>query len=471
MNGRKKLSKKVKKIENVSESMRQWIYRHITDLKLENIDKYFEWCGQNGFKKQFNKTNGDFQKERVVRAREKADKILASCKKPEDSVLNFLDNQKECKFSQQITQALEKNPNSKNVIKYLLSVTDCLFEELDSQKHQMIDAVGNLMIYEQSFIRPIESWKPRSHNVVKQFNSLLKHLFAKYEIPTFMNKVWFNKDALAHSWFIHLGTGQNIRLAPKFPVTLTKKQAHYFYQAPDSYDVNSAILFGRVRALGGSVNLVNNLINTRIVLEYSEFWESVVKWFITNPMLDLVHVGPIIDWIYNQKYTPIEVFVERGRPEFRPPPQTGLSMHHRDALSTLNAVNKWHKELGVAKKGINLQWKPCGIRGLRIEEGSEKNRKIWIIRELLSGKELIEEGRKMHHCAASYASSCHKNLKSIWSMTCQTNEGIQNKLTIEVAYQDIVQARGMWNAKAGQQERQIMERWASTSGLRIKEYI
>jgi len=486
------------------------LLRHVKALGLSTVQEYKDWCRSNGFSKNTNKTYKQRHDEFLHVSRKKADVALEShrkCRRPESIVLQNLDKFENYFGNDDVYRQLEfKSLNlpkiagdihkvlyhaniigklevAKNFIRHLMTESDCAFEPLNSKLHNMIHVIQPIVNYEEHFIRPFETWKPRSHNVYKQFSSLIRHLFGKYNIPNFMDKVWFENFTVAdqrqHKWFIHLGTGHNIRSAQELPVNLTKKQAHYFNQAPDNYTIPAAIRYGQILSLGGNVRLANALVTTRLCAYDSfvedEFWLSVIRWFIANPMLDMVHVGPIIDWLYNQKYTVQHVFVRPGVAENRPPVQPNLSMHRRDANTTLREVNEWHRQLGRDKKNVNLQWASCGIRPFKFIEGvvGEKNMKIWTIRELLSGKELSDEGKKMHHCVGSYATSCHSGRVSIWAMELQTYEGLQKRLTLEVlnANKEIRQARGLYNVRANQQDNNIIARWCGASGLSINNFV
>ena len=75
-------------------------------------------------------------------------------------------------------------------------------------------------------------WRPDSHNGRKQFGSLARHLLANYDVPAFMDIAWFfgeeDEARQQQGWFVHVGTGGNIRKAD-VPLTLTKKMAHLFF--------------------------------------------------------------------------------------------------------------------------------------------------------------------------------------------------------------------------------------------------
>ena len=56
--------------------------------------------------------------------------------------------------------------------------------------------------------------------------------------PPFMDHAWLGNgagyvgDELCQQWFVHIGTGNNIRKADGLPFPLTKLMAHHFLQAP-----------------------------------------------------------------------------------------------------------------------------------------------------------------------------------------------------------------------------------------------
>jgi hypothetical protein len=314
--------------------------------------------------------------------------------------------------------------------------------------------------------QPIDQWRPTSHNPDRQFASLARHLWAIYDVPLFMDKAWTQGTPEQQGWFKHIGAGKNIQTAAGLPIPLTKKMAHFFSEAPTTYSIEAAFRWGQVMALGGERRLADALQETRLVQDFrdNDFWLSVIRFFIRNPMLDLVHAGPIIDYLWNQRYEPRIVFVERGVARELGPEQPNLSMRGRTAGSLLRAVDEWHRQLGRETSGGRLQWQKSALRDYQYVEGTEKsqNMKIWRIRELLSSQELIAEGRRMCNCVASYADSCYLKVCSIWSMELETDEGVEPLVTIEVNLErkDIRQVRGKQNRLPTDKEKDILRRWA-----------
>jgi hypothetical protein len=329
------------------------------------------------------------------------------------------------------------------------------------------------------WLRQPEEWRPQTHNARRQFSSLARHLFAAWPVPAFLDSVWFRGQSPAaqrqQGWFVHVGRGENIRTAD-LPLTYTKRMAHYFMQAPSDLSVEGALRFGQILALGGNGEIARAVIATRLGTEFEaeEFWSTVLAWFAAHPLLDTARIGPIIDYLHNQKFVPHDYLVAPGAVERRGPPQPNLSMKGRTPESLLKQVEAWHGTLARTSQPP-AEWRPAGIAGFEFIEGSQDsgNWKRWLLTELLSTKALFAEGRTMKHCVASYARSCAAGVCSIWTLEVDTGEGRRKVLTVEVNNRTrvICQARGKCNALPGDKHRGLLARWAALAGLTLAKYV
>src|SRR5262249_9746258 len=111
-------------------------------------------------------------------------------------------------------------------------------------------------------------WCKPSHNVGRQFRSLVRHMIARYDVPAFLDAAWLaglTVDAVQHQgWYKHIASGRNIRTAPDLPIPLTKKQAHHFLRAPDDFDIPSAFRWAVIVDLGGDERMVRSILGTWI---------------------------------------------------------------------------------------------------------------------------------------------------------------------------------------------------------------
>jgi hypothetical protein len=339
------------------------------------------------------------------------------------------------------------------------------------------NALKGVAAFHDFWIRPLEDWKATSYNTNRQFSSLLRHLFGKYNIPSFMDDAFFVGNALQQDWFIHIGAGNNIRTAPRLPIPLTKKSAHLMMEAPDDFDINGALRWGQIKSMGGDERLIRAILKTRIgnIFTDNEFWESVFRWFMENPMLDTEQYAPIIDYIYHQKFI-ASVPNEDPTGPFFVPPQPNMSMKKRDVAATIKAMEEWHKQTGRNRSGDkhdNNWWASSGIPEFFYEEG-ESQKRIYSITELLTVAELKQEGEAMHHCVGSYSYSCSSGRCSVWSMKVRNpDNSLVRLLTLEVdnSSRSIRQSRGKYNALPNIKSNDIMNRWATAAGLTVSRWL
>jgi hypothetical protein len=144
-------------------------------------------------------------------------------------------------------------------------------------------------------------------------------------------------------------------------------------------------------------------------------------------------------------------------------------MKGRTGTSVLVAIDEWHNTLAKTKVDTSADFQSCGIEGWTWERkknvDGETYLEPWVFSEILTAKDLIEEGKRLHHCVYSYASSIERKCVSIWSLRV----GGVRTLTIElmVSSRTIVQIRGFANRPATTVEKRVIEMWASKNGIAI----
>ncbi len=450
---------------------------------------YKDWCWNNGFIDSFDKSDEERSLEtqhyqREMRRNAAIDKILRDPKKLIANACanlmqpNELSRMKWSSFCQSVQNSAGERDRRAALELLLLVVNDradFLFEQLEvgGQIVHYVDALILLNGHRRQWIRPLEDWRPAKHNRKQQFASLLHHLFAKYPMPAFMDSAWFldfEGSRKYREWYIHIGSGNNIRSAKKLPFPLSKRMAHEFLLSPDAYNVLQALRWGEIHALGGDRRLTEALLSTQIGedFDHHEFWRSVFVFFINNPLLDRRHVGPIIDYLQFQKFTVQEVMVAPEVIRRVMPPQPNLTMQGRTPAALLRQVDDWHEELSRSSNVHGLIFKPSGFKSFEKKQAEDR----WTIRELLTGTDLVQEGKELNHCVATYAESCTQGHCSIWSMERHRNDKTHKHLTIEVSHQGMVtQVRGKNNRYCTRNELDFIRQWASRAELAIDNYV
>ena len=486
--------------------------QHLQSLGFETVDGYVEWCRTHGFEAKTHKSRVQVSREvaqvkdrklRAILARERPDaqvKDRKSRRKPRRPEIDWFDGlgpfinatgtlrQRRAMLHRRVRCNLPHAwdgvfaneiglPESRALADLLDVVGGRARPLLDGHTtvgRQSLDcATGllNLAICRQQWLRPLADWGPGSHDGLRsEFSSLANHLLAEYRVPEFMAMAWLRKDLYGPAWrdlFLHIGRGNSPRTG-KTPVPLTRLMAHHFLQAPAHYSIEGAIRWAQIMVLGGTRELVDACIATRLGEHFGNdaFWMSVIRWFIAHPTFDLNQVGPVVDFIGNVKFG-----CSYTLGEFTPAPQPGFSMAGRTPDALLRQMERWHAQLyrdSTAPAYTPETWATAGIHGLRWEARARRVTTAWTIEALPSTGALAREGREMRHCVASYAGWCAAGDCSIWSVKATVGSLVMERWTVEVNRDRvIVQVRGKFNARAGGEVLDILRRWAAEENLSL----
>lgn len=365
----------------------------------------------------------------------------------------------------------------------IANVSDTFFIEKDSLK-----LVYNITQLQNDFIRPIKDWKPKSRNRFKQMHELLRHLFAKFDVPEFLDAGFVKGELESISLFMNIGQGKSFKDFEFTPnITLNKKTYHHLLSTPADYTFFEAFRRAQILSIGGSEKLVHNILGSKLKTlqrNQEDFWITVIQFFIAQPMFDYDHVGPIIDYIANKKYA---TRFENGRN--LPPEQPGFSIKGRTIQALLRQTEEWHDRLAIIARQQEIiarqnrrnqtytytprptvtSWAKFRLPNFHYKN----NEKAYNIIQYSSTSELMQEGADMRHCVGSYAYSCSTGGTSIWSLRVTEKGEMKKLLTIELNNRtsQIVQIRGRGNRKAEVSEMNIVNRWAMDQGLQVSKYI
>jgi hypothetical protein len=383
-------------------------------------------------------------------------------------------------------KSLSLSASSRSVFRDLLLTVEKESSLLEDTK-RFLTPLTHLASWSLYWVRNPADWKAKSYNAERCFSSLARHLLARYDVPVFMDHAWLSSESQAREytpqtgkwqeWFIHIGQGQNIRKVDNFPVAFTKMQAHHFLLAPKDYTIPEAIRWGQVRGMGGEERLVEAVIGTHLGRRFHKdepFWATVLQWFVANQTMDVRQVGPIIDYIENQRHVDRPSIWMNGGWRYQGPEQPNFAMKGRTADSLIRQVETWHKALARIKTRKVTSWETCGIKGFDRIEGDGTNSRHFIIRELLTSSELATEGRAMNHCVGSYSHSCSSRRCAIYSMQVNPGSGaLERRLTIEVDLHSrtIVQARRKCNLMPTDVDSRILRAWATAEGLSMGRWV
>lgn len=371
---------------------------------------------------------------------------------------------------------IKPNTNFDVLKKYLLHIskkTDFFFETKESI--MMLSSISEL---DNETIRPIETWEPKTRNRHKILSDLLRHLFAKYDVPAFLDKGFVNYELDSIFLFLLMGKGRPLKEFELVPLTITKKAYRYIESTPEYYTFFEAFRRCQILGLGGSEHLayeiMRSILREKRTAKEDAFWITVIEFFIKQPMMDYSRISEIVDYIYNMKYVNV-IRNNVNRPE-----QPNFNMKGRTLHALLRDTENWHNKLAAERKkitGNSPTWEPYGFSNWSVTYGVEKHAITYDMIQLTSTKDLSQEGADLHHCVASYARSCASGTTSIWSFRTRSSQfqydGGQFKrlLTVQLNKDGtIVQIRGSYNRKANNQEVNILRRWADEHNLKFSNW-
>lgn len=484
--------------------------RHLAALEMTSVEAYQAWCRAQGFGDGLHKSSAHRQQEQHHAARAKAQalsaraaahqhkrrrketlELIAAGRIEEEELTSPVLLRVHFLFHQVLTEPAVKEAFLRLLVHVEKSsrffhIKPAVAQYGPQPENTFIDALAALAQWQPLWIRAVDDWQPASHNARRQFGALARHLLAEYDIPVCMDTAWFRgmDDAAQQQqeWFIHIGMGRNIRKAA-IPLEFSKKMAHIFInQAPDNYTIEAALRWAQVIGMGGDDHLADAVIESRLGDHFHEesFWASVLHFFINNPMLDTVHVGPIVDYLHHRRHVPEQRVNQEGAVEYLDPPEPNLTMKGRSPDILLRRVDAWHRGLSKEVQKEARRWPSSGFNGFTyVDEDPEAGEmRSWTIDEILDLSDLVEEGKVMRHCVATYKSSCINGHKSIWSMKVEflSSRMTRRVLTIELVNHRryIRQVRGRNNSRPldaasgrAQTGWDVLKKWVQQEGLSL----
>ena len=313
-------------------------------------------------------------------------------------------------------------------------------------------------------VREVADWNPKSSNVYRQLMSLVQHLFDRYgNTPSWLIESWTRPTLVEDGvnlpdLTLHLGQGNSLRSFPGLPVSLGKRLEHGMRQAPAGCTFREALRYAQLAARDALAwwGVVMESRLGREPLVDDDFWLSVVDFFLATPMVDPHHFGPVCDWI-EQK---------RSLGTGAEPAQPGFSLKGRSMASVLAQTEAWHyglnrmrRQAGGVLPDASISWP-----GLPVPDYEAGNVRIV---QLTTYGQLMNEGQALHHCVATYLSSCRRGRCAIFSLTVAG----RHSLTLEVeANRTVVQVRGKHNRWMTDAEEICIKLWLDQARLVMSKY-
>ena len=320
---------------------------------------------------------------------------------------------------------------------------------------ETIQAVINMFRFQNYWEKDVLTWKPESKRRAEQLKELAFYLFCKYEVPEFMYKSFYERsNVLFIKWFIHLGSGKKARELEDMPIAFTQKMAHYFLQAPSNFNIPEALRWAQVKGLMGDDKLAKRLAYSWLgtkQYENEDFWESFIRILVNAGMFDQDGLTELIDYVRQTKAL-----------------NEDYSLKGRTLRSLFRQSEEWHNHQ-IEIRGAQI-WKLSGLKGY----DKKREQELITMEELTGSKLLLDEGRIMKHCVASYVQKCVSEKTAIFSMrkyTAGLLYEVMATIEVDLSWKRVVQAKARLNRKISDEAMKHLERWADINHLSISPYL
>ncbi len=318
-----------------------------------------------------------------------------------------------------------------------------------------ISALANIAAFGNKLVREIHTWKKDAIEVETQMSSLIRHCFAQYQVPEFLESVFYYENKIQMLWYVQMGRGESVLSLSGFPVAFTKKMAHEFKIAPAHYSVAKAIRWAQAKGYGASADMAETLAWSALAehYEHEQFWSTVVRFFAKHATLPYDKVQDVLFYIHNQ-------FEENK----------SYSMKGRTWESLVKQSDEWHVEYNRKMAAMNrAEWNTSGINGFTKRVVTQTETVEYCIVELTNSEDLYEEGYEMSHCVAEYEYECIEGSSAIFSLRKKFGESAETMATIEVHLEtkSIIQAKAKYNEPISFEAEKLMAEWAKKEKLEL----
>ncbi len=317
--------------------------------------------------------------------------------------------------------------------------------------------------YKDFWVRDYKEWEPTQYrNSWWNLLNLMSHLFEDYSMPKVMKTLFFNKENkdVGIELYLDLCMGKSAHKAfknyaqRKKAPELTKKQVHKFMNSRHEhvFEIEYKKLFLEEHGVAKEFIKIATSGNWRCALSDLVMIKDFLLLVQKETLFDKSQVLPLWDYI---------VYIRREMNN----ENKQFVLKNRSIQKLLNDMHEWHNKLNKSKD--SSYWNGSEVIRPYVYEDLEKSPDAYYIRELTTAKDLIEEGRKLSHCVASYAGSCKRGHCSIWSLY-KDNFGSKKKLiTLEVVGDlTLIQCRGKGNRLPNDSEWYHISNWLKENGLK-----
>ena len=316
-----------------------------------------------------------------------------------------------------------------------------------------IEVLANVSTFGNKTVRPPEEWVNDSLTPEGQLASLIRHLFAKYEVPAFMEYVFAEGSKVHMLWYIQLGRGESVKQLCAFPATFTNAMAHAFRNTPyKTYTIDQAIRRAQAIGFGAGAQMAEVIawaVNVALIRNW-RMREKVIRFVVKNAGdASFADVQLALEYIA-EMYSGDKNYSLKGR--------TWVSVHK----AATDFMEEHAKRVAASMAG---DWPAASVGDYKKTEGGI----VYRIIQLVTATALYDEGNEMSHCVASYDTDCANGDVAIFSLRKFTDgeSGYKTLATLEVALltKELTEAKAKYNDMVSAEAEEHIKAWVREQNL------
>lgn len=366
----------------------------------------------------------------------------------------------------------------------VLETRSRVFTDLHPNELNAVPAVVRLAAYAHHWLRSPEDWQPDADAEPSlQWADLLRHLLARYSVPSFLDAAWQGWGPLIHlerDCWCALAQGRSLREVDGFPRSVSSRLLHAALTRGQGRNLVEAIWLAQLSCLGASPSLEKAVMSSRVPMELGAHacWKRLAEKFAAGSDVLAAHFDLVADTlavVQNHRgpgqveqllRLPLEVLISHSI-RFT----TRLLQANGHLLTEAQVRNAAEK--AELKKLSFSRWQPwLGGEPFASRIGNVRGHATWRIEELHSVDTLQEEGRAMNHCVHRYAHRCRAGSSAIFSVRHYTTDDASHSAgvscaTVEVhpRTRKVVQIRAAGNRAVNNTVMTIIREWSAANGL------
>lgn len=322
------------------------------------------------------------------------------------------------------------------------------------RNYSYVNALHCMCSFGDRLVRNVEDWVNQELSAEQQIRSLIRHCFAKFETPSFLEKSFFNGDKIQMLWYVQLGSGRSVKTLSQMPLVLTGKMEHAFRLAPRDFTPWEALRYAQAIGFGASLRTAKTIGQSRLAQNFGKhevFWSGAVAFFSREESLNIVQMHLLFDYLeYAYTNNPL------------------LNFKGRTYNALLKQSQEWQKNVYINSVGGVIDWNPSGIKQLYKEEHELGKKVVYKTIELLNSAKLYDEGKEMHHCVAEYNEACQEGKCAIYSMQREVAGQEAERLAtieIELPNKELGEFKAKFNHEPNSKAKELMNYWIENSEL------